>query len=368
MPAPAEVPGADQAQLGRWPLDVPFDQYQRYRIVGEVADALRTSGSAPLVDRVLDVGGQHLDMDGQPRCPAQAFLPRWRTTVIDIPPHRLPGYVRASAEALPFADRSFDLVSCVDVLEHLPPWRRPHLLGELRRVAARLVVVAAPFGDPSVSRAEDVFATFIRRAWGSEQAQLAEHRQHGLPDLRETWDRFARDGWATHVFPYGNLWRWLFMMIDKHAVGALAGSQFVHRALDERYNRELFEGDTELPCYRHFVVASRNANDPVVGWVRDRFPPPAARRPPAEAEAFFELATLHAANQEIQVRSEPARRKAHVEEVERHRAEMYRHLAAKDAYIAKLEDLLQEVEASYTYRARELLRGFLPKRGNRESS
>jgi 2-polyprenyl-6-hydroxyphenyl methylase/3-demethylubiquinone-9 3-methyltransferase len=44
-------------------------------------------------------------------------------------------YCRGSGERLPFADASFAVVSCGDVLEHIPNWDA--VIGEVRRVLAR---------------------------------------------------------------------------------------------------------------------------------------------------------------------------------------------------------------------------------------
>jgi ubiquinone/menaquinone biosynthesis C-methylase UbiE len=49
---------------------------------------------------------------------------------------------RASIERLPFEDRSFDLVVCCEVLEHLPDPARG--LAEVARVARRAVIVSTP--------------------------------------------------------------------------------------------------------------------------------------------------------------------------------------------------------------------------------
>ena len=53
------------------------------------------------------------------------------------------GVVYAEAHDLPFADRSFDVVTCFDVLEHLLPEDHMAALAELRRVSRREVIVTA---------------------------------------------------------------------------------------------------------------------------------------------------------------------------------------------------------------------------------
>jgi SAM-dependent methyltransferase len=54
-----------------------------------------------------------------------------------------PQRVRASVAALPFAERSFDAVTCLEVLEHLDD--PAAAVRELARVARRAVVVSVPF-------------------------------------------------------------------------------------------------------------------------------------------------------------------------------------------------------------------------------
>lgn len=53
----------------------------------------------------------------------------------------------ADACALPFTDESFDVVSALDVLEHLSPEQVPIALRELRRVARRCVLISIGLGS-----------------------------------------------------------------------------------------------------------------------------------------------------------------------------------------------------------------------------
>lgn len=56
-------------------------------------------------------------------------------------------FVRSSAERLPFADNTFDVVVSLDMLEHLPDAIRVESLRELTRVARQLVLLAFPQGE-----------------------------------------------------------------------------------------------------------------------------------------------------------------------------------------------------------------------------
>jgi SAM-dependent methyltransferase len=79
--------------------------------------------------RVLDLGCGELGL--------RALEPELQITGLDL--FERPGYpgpfVRADATVgLPFADRSFDLVYCSSVLEHISPSQRARVASEIRRV------------------------------------------------------------------------------------------------------------------------------------------------------------------------------------------------------------------------------------------
>lgn len=64
-------------------------------------------------------------------------------TSVDFDLALKPDFV-GSVTALPFADSSFDLVCCYQVLEHLPFEHLGKALGELRRVSSGRVIVSLP--------------------------------------------------------------------------------------------------------------------------------------------------------------------------------------------------------------------------------
>jgi hypothetical protein len=364
------APASDVVER-RWlepPLvEFPFDQYQRYRIVAELAEAAR--GAGPL--RVLDIGGHHADFYGRPRRPIAEALPGASTLTVDLPPNPSDGYVRGCGDRLPVREASFDLVAAVDVLEHVPRPARFDLLDEAVRAARGAVVIAAPFFDERLVRAETLLSDFVERTNGYVQGQLREHRELGWPSLADTVERLEGAGLTVVAFAYGHLWRWLLMMLDKHALAALPGSRRAHLALDAAYNRRFFEIDRERPCYRHFLVASRDGAHPALARARARFgatgfvPEISAGGAGDEPEGFaarmLALAETHAANLGVMARTEPGRRDDQLRELAEHCANLERGERALRDYIDKLEREFRAVERSWTFRLRQLVRRQRPR-------
>jgi hypothetical protein len=102
-------------------LTLPFDQFQRYSTVAQVADSLRGYLSKSHL-RVLDVGGFHRTHRGQAMVPLLDFLPSDLAIVTDLAKFIHPTYVRASGAALPFSSEPFEpVVTCDTPEEHFEP-------------------------------------------------------------------------------------------------------------------------------------------------------------------------------------------------------------------------------------------------------
>ena len=92
---------------------------------------------------LLDVGCGRIGM--------AAFLNGAQVVGVDLEPplESLENFVfqQGTITDLHFPDRSFSVVSCIDVLEHLPLEVRDRAIDELVRVASRAVLVACPHGE-----------------------------------------------------------------------------------------------------------------------------------------------------------------------------------------------------------------------------
>ncbi|MCA9002586.1 MAG: class I SAM-dependent methyltransferase, partial [Planctomycetes bacterium] len=123
---------------------LPFDQFQRYRLVADLVEQALGSKRG----RVLDVGGRTELL--------QAFLKSHDIFLVDVEASDAKGLILGSGAALPFADDSFDAVCAFDTLEHVPVALRDDFVRECARVCRGYVFLAGPYDDPDVARSEEL--------------------------------------------------------------------------------------------------------------------------------------------------------------------------------------------------------------------
>jgi len=145
------------------------DTWERHLIVAQLAGAPR---------QVVDVGG----LPGQLR----GFLPGASVVAANVVS---PADLLVPEDGLPFKDRSVEVLTSLDALEHVPPAVRAGFVAELVRVAARRVILCCPLGTPAHDAAEREVAAWYRELTGAEHPWLAEHLENGLPrqDELERW-------------------------------------------------------------------------------------------------------------------------------------------------------------------------------------
>lgn len=146
-------------------LDVMSDMYQRYAMSAYLCHKHCSDFTS-----ILDVGGT-----------THGFFERFLSTVSPTMEYSIanPGYNGLDGRDLPFSDGQFDVVSCIDTLEHVAPEDRLQVVSEIGRVAKRLMIIAAPIDEVWTRSAESM----LYEVSGNEF--LREHIEFGLPSLAD---------------------------------------------------------------------------------------------------------------------------------------------------------------------------------------
>lgn len=235
---------------------LPFDLHDRYALAAALVARL-----APTARCLLDIGGTmggdtgHLAWTGD-------FFPGLETVVVDTRGADLPEHVVVAPGApLPFADRDFDVVVALDVLEHVPAAAREAWLGEAWRVAGRWLLLANPFATPGVAEADRWLFGLIRERWGYDHRFLAEHLAHGHPDLAATRRWFIDRGASVAVVPSGHLPTWLLLQAANAMLSHPEQDRAYVAAANRAANRALGLAANVEPSYRHLLVVDRTGAD-----------------------------------------------------------------------------------------------------------
>ncbi|MFT5080275.1 MAG: hypothetical protein ACI84E_000930 [Planctomycetota bacterium] len=230
------------------PLRLPFDQYQRYRVVADIVERLRPLVGEKRKLRILDVGGRTANL--------RAFLPKDDVVLVDMEASEAKGLVLGDGCSLPFATESFDVVCAFDTLEHVPVDRRESFTAECWRVTKSWVLLAGPYDSMRVRKSEKLLNRFLRKKLKVEHRYLKEHLNYGLPNRADLEQWFEQQGGQAISLGHGNLDRWFALMClelyidDDPALRPMAGALF------EFYNKSLYASDHADPVYRHVVIGA----------------------------------------------------------------------------------------------------------------
>jgi O-antigen biosynthesis protein len=240
-----------EAGLGYQP-----DIYQRYAFLAKLIEAVfgTTTGGTRL--RLLDVGS------GPARL-TEAFVTDQVDVVrADVQSFGDPHIIEINSDgSLPFSDVAFDIVLAMDVLEHVPPDRRPGLIAECQRVAGRAVIIAGPVARPGVLTAEKGFAEFARNVSGRDLEFLAEHVQFGLPNDHDILETFDSRTWQVAAIDNSPLAEWqLFNAVDL-IYASDVGDGEAKRAINTFINGRSVFRRANVPHYRTFFCGFRRDDD-----------------------------------------------------------------------------------------------------------
>lgn len=102
----------------------------------------------------------------------------------DPPFHPFLKRVEGKSTKMPFADKSFDVVIGIDVLEHMDKSDREKTIAEMKRVARKRVIVAVPVGNLA-QRQDQQLSYEYQKIKGKKFPFLMDHEKYGLPERKE---------------------------------------------------------------------------------------------------------------------------------------------------------------------------------------
>lgn len=223
------------------------------------AEALRqffdVSSSTRELDRcaVLDAGSAELGV--------REFLPGARIIGFDrnhVNPS-LP-FVVGDITAFPFPDRAVPLVSCIDVLEHLPVELRPVAIAELLRITGVGLVVAFPQGD-NAYRCDKRYMSELESRGKVPPSWISEHQAHTYPDADAVCTELEaagrKLGYHVEVSTRYAERTWVSMLI--RAAGARSSALFVFANLAFGLVLPLMKPPRAEQAYRAVLVVTVGA-------------------------------------------------------------------------------------------------------------
>ncbi len=228
-------------------LTLPFDQYQRYKIISDIINKFRKNKN---LFKILDVGAS---FEGN----LKRFLSNDDIYFLDkeYPPEYIEkgNYIIGDITKIELKE-TYDFVISVDTYEHIHPIFREKFIINLLNLSKIATIIAAPFDTAGV-REHEVFANEVyKHSHGIEHKWLHEHIQNGLPSLPFTLEFIKKLGFDFSVIPNGHLPRW-FEMISLYLL--IEGKpEFLEsmEALNEFYNKNFYYYDNLNPSYRQIII------------------------------------------------------------------------------------------------------------------
>jgi GT2 family glycosyltransferase/2-polyprenyl-3-methyl-5-hydroxy-6-metoxy-1,4-benzoquinol methylase len=255
---------------------VIFDQYSRYQAC---ADLIRQTGFIS--------GNSVLDIGSGPECLFGRFMLDASMNFVDplIPDTLVAGRIKGDIFCDQLNGKTFDYVTAVDVLEHVPAEFRTAFLERLVSLSQNIVVLGFPTRDScDALEVDQAVDDKYQATFGVEYPWLKEHHEFGLPSLSETIEFLNQAGWHCQTIGHGHapwLQELLAFVICAWDVDAL--KEIVLEA-SQQFNQVLYSSDFKAPHYRQFLVASRKPLPSLI--------PPVSELNEVESEsAFQELMT-----------------------------------------------------------------------------
>lgn len=235
-------------------LAIPFDQYQRYKIISDIINKYRSNKE---IFRILDVGA---GFEGT----LKKFLPEDDIEFLD---KDYPEEFKQKSNHL-IGDitkielnKTYDFVISIDVYEHIHPILREKFVYKIINLSKIASIIAAPFDLQGVKEHEVSANEVYKISHGVEYKWLHEHIQNGLPSLPFTLELINKSKYSYTVIPNGYLPRWYEMISTYMLTEGMPEFSKILQELYEFYNKNFYSYDNLNPAYRQVIVVNKNNNE-----------------------------------------------------------------------------------------------------------
>lgn len=228
-------------------FSLPFDQYQRYKVVSDVINKFR-NGEEKF--KILDVGAGFEEN-------LKKFLPSDEIYCLDkeYPPEfsRKGRFIPGDIFEKKF-DEKYDFVVTIDVYEHIPSKNRKKFIDILIPLSKIATIIAAPFNQDEVWKCEYFANEVYKTSHGRDYIWLKEHIENGLPSLTDTQNLIKDSHFNPVIIPNGFLPRWFEMICIFLLTEGQEEFQPMIRTLYEFYNQNYYQYDNRNPAYRQTII------------------------------------------------------------------------------------------------------------------
>jgi hypothetical protein len=165
--------------------------------------------------------------------------------------------VQCRGEQTPFRDKSFDIVVCLDVLEHLTEESRFVVLDEISRVASHTVLLAFPAKNDFNVTHEKTLAEIHSYLYEEPNRFLQEHIMHGLVDSGEVDTALSGSFHyrrKLYIFPNHI---WLLSSLIEHFLGILPETRQIREEIFLLINSTPVFCRKEKDSYRTVIIGSK---------------------------------------------------------------------------------------------------------------
>ena len=235
-------------------LSIPFDQYQRYKLVSDIINKFRNTGES---FRILEVGAGFEEN-------LKKFLPNDIIYYIDKDyPSEYSlkeNYIVGDILKVELTEK-YDFVVAIDVYEHISQIDRNKFVDSLITSSKIATVIAAPFDDENIKYCELFANEVYKTSHDSDHIWLKEHIVNGLPSLSLTIDLVKEHHLNPVIIPNGYLPHWFEIISTALLIdGKLELTQMM-KTVYEIYNKNYYAYDNRNPAYRQVIVIPKERQD-----------------------------------------------------------------------------------------------------------